>query len=312
MIRLVTIIFCASIQAVFAQQPIIAIENKNTTIPLLSQEEISRMEFPAEGLMVLNKSTNCINYYLNNTWFQQCGSCLPETFPYSIDSITQKSNTLLIYFQKSQTDTLWFELPNSNLRIEAIQNPQTIRIPLNADSISITTYVSNKCYSKQREAKTSIRINRIVNTPPQKLKLEGKEIQVRNLGGLTWMCEDWTTNPNAKTASDRLVMLQANSCPAGWRLPSKKDWESLMNFYQISQAEIFEKPTAENVSIGLSKYGAYSIEEKRIIGEGDMGSYWVNDKAGNGNQFLINVTNNGYMFVNEKKEKAKLNLRCVQ
>lgn len=307
-------LFFFTIQAsyLFSQAPIIQIDNRSMSFPILSSEEIDRMQSPAEGFVVMNKTTNCINYYLNNSWYQLCGSCLPETSPFFIDSVVQKNSIAEVYFRKHKTDILHIICGNQTLSISNESSPIKLKVPFNNDTLAFIAYVSNKCYTLQKSQSFKFPIRRVSSSAPKTINIDDRSITVRNISGTWWMCDDWLKVPANLPPSQRLVSYSENMCPSGWKIPIKKDWQQLMDVFESAPAEILEKPTVDNSSISISLTGAYATEEKRMIGEGSMGSYWVGETDSKGKQYLINITQNGYMFVAENKQKAKLNLRCVK
>ncbi len=158
----------------------------------------------------------------------------------------------------------------------------------------------------------TVRLRKVQVSAPEVAMVEGKRITVRNMNGTIWMCSDWLRVPAGKPVNQRLLTYSDATCPSGWKMPDKKDWTQLMSFYTHRTAEVFDSVSADNLSVSLNKLGAYAVPEKKMIGESAMGSYWVNESAANGNQYLLNVTDYGYMFVSEKKEIARLNLRCIR
>lgn len=283
----------------------------NNSLPILSQEQIDQFAIPAEGYVVLNRTTNCINYYLNNTWFEQCGNCLPHTAPYFIDSIVQRNSFIEIYFRKNENDTLHLQIGNDTYNVFASKSPQKVRIASNTDSIKVVLSVSNKCYRNQQQKVYAIALKKIATAAPYNLPIEGNTIEVRGVNNSIWFCSDWTAS-NLPLAKLPFVSYADKMCPTGWKLPTKNDWENLLMNYGDAFTEVFEKPTAENLSIGLNKLGAYAVEEKKTVGANFMGTYWTSDKTDNGSRYLVNVSANGYMFIAEKQEKVRANLRCIK
>ncbi|MBP7497553.1 MAG: hypothetical protein KA792_07830 [Bacteroidales bacterium] len=45
--------------------------------PSLTQAQIDALS-PYDGMVVHNKTTNCINYYYGSSWFESCGVCTPQ------------------------------------------------------------------------------------------------------------------------------------------------------------------------------------------------------------------------------------------
>lgn len=313
MFRLFTsCIFLLSYSYLIAQSPVIQIDNRSMSFPILSQQEIDRLQPPAEGFVVMNKTSGCLNYYLNNSWFQLCGNCLPETSPYYIDSIVQKNAMVEIYFRKSDADTLHIVSDKQKITVSNEESPALLRLPLNVDSLFFNASVSNKCYSNERLRSYSIAIRRISFSVPKTVSIENKNTIIRNISETWWMCEDWLKAPANASTDQRLISYSDNMCPAGWKIPNRKAWQDLLNVFEGNVSEIFEPAETENASIQLRLLGAYSNDEKKMYSEGSTGNYWVGETDSKGKQYLINITRNGYMFVSENKERARLNLRCVK
>lgn len=283
----------------------------NNALPVLSQEEIDRIAIPAEGYAALNKTTNCINYYLNGIWFEQCGNCLPHTAPYFIDSIIQTSSFAAIYFRKSEKDTLHLQVGKDTYNLFAAKSPHKVRVSPNADSMKVVSTVSNKCYTHQQQQVHTIPLKKMATAAPYNLQIEGKKIEVRGVNNNIWFCSDWIAG-NLPPAKFPLLSYSDKMCPTGWKLPTRNDWENLLKNYGDTFDELFDKPTAENLSIGLNKHGAYAVEEKKTVGANFVGTYWTSDKTDNGSRYLINISANGYMFIAEKTENVRASLRCIK
>lgn len=298
--------------SITGQVTVVQKKEHNNSLTVLSQKQVNEITQPTEGLTVLNSTTGCLNYFLNNRWYQLCGACLPETSPYRIDSMVQNNGIVEIYFKKGVSDTLHITSGTQHIRLTSEASPCNIKVPLNADSMIIQTYASNECYSKQQEASIVLRLKKVSVSKQEKVNIEGKKIGVKILNGITWMCEDWNSSNSRSPVSEQLMNYSDKMCPSGWNIPKKKDWQELLSIFEGNVSEIFENAETESASIQLRLLGAYSNDEKKMYSQGSTGSYWVGETDSKGKQYLINITRNGYMFVSENKEKARLNLRCVK
>ena len=283
----------------------------NSALPILNQKQFDEMSLPSQGFQAFNSTTGCIQYFLNATWHKLCGACLPETSPYTIDSTVQKGRTLFVHFTKNVGDTLHVRLKGTNDDVIGVTSPVSLRLDTGGDTAFFTTSVNNKCYHDQRMAEHRIALKESGIGPVVVMDIEGKPSRVRSGVGLLWMCDDRIAQTKLP-AKDRLITYAEGSCPNGWRVPKVKEWEALLVNYEGDPKEVFLFPGNENGSIGLSQMGAWVVDEKAMIMEGRSGYYWASDKAPNGDQFLINITPNGYMIISGKATKAHMNLRCVK
>jgi hypothetical protein len=195
-------------QSVVGQVVLSPVVNNNVSVPVLTQQEIDKMTQPGEGYVLLNKTTGCINYFINNTWFQQCGNCLPETKNYTIDSVLQKGASLEVYFTKAAEDTLLLKVDQTELTIFSERGPAVFRLLTTADSLMLRSSVSNKCYARQREKVVSVPVRKVQVSAPRQQSIEGKTVTVRAINGTVWMCSDWLPSPTGKPFKSAIVNLQ--------------------------------------------------------------------------------------------------------
>src|SRR5689334_3155871 len=53
----------------------VSFNNKGFLPPRLSTTERDAISNPVNGLQIFNTTTNCIEYYVNGSWYSLCGSC---------------------------------------------------------------------------------------------------------------------------------------------------------------------------------------------------------------------------------------------
>jgi uncharacterized protein (TIGR02145 family) len=280
-------------------------------LPLKTQAEIEALTSPAEGTQLLNSTNGCIQYYHNNHWYQLCGQCLPLTKPYTIDSVIQKINGLYLYFHLGSGDTLAVGIgKNQDVKIFN-SSPAFLNIPTGLDTIEIRTWVQNSCYRFQKLQIIKIKIINTGLSEIKAIKTESGVLYARKLGNTLWLCES-PINKNTTPVSPVLFTYSNATCPHGWSLPTKIDWETLMLLYTENYSECF-LPYEMNVnSIELQKTGIYQISEKKLLYENQIGSYWVRDEVHTKQKTAINITDFGYKFVSTDAKEAALNFRCVR
>ncbi|MEI6765644.1 MAG: PKD domain-containing protein [Bacteroidota bacterium] len=59
----------------------ISFNNKGLLIPRMSDTERNAIINPANGLIIFNTTTGCLNYYNTGNWYQWCGTCIPPSAP---------------------------------------------------------------------------------------------------------------------------------------------------------------------------------------------------------------------------------------
>lgn len=103
--------------------------NKGLLIPRMTDGERNAIVNPAEGLMIFNTTTKCINLYKNSGWFELCGNCLtPPATVASSNSPLCAGDTLKLYAQTVPGAIYSWTGPNgfsSALQNPVIPNAQT-------------------------------------------------------------------------------------------------------------------------------------------------------------------------------------------
>jgi uncharacterized protein (TIGR02145 family) len=114
-------------------------------------------------------------------------------------------------------------------------------------------------------------------------------------------------------------------CPAGWHLPSDKEWLALANSLggvylaggKLKSKEIWVPPnTGATNETGFSAMpGGFRDLDGSIVVAGTVGYYWSSDefKWGNGSNWLLGndgpgLRNNEYGY----DKKSGLNIRCIK
>lgn len=277
-------------------QPIV-VENKGySSFPLLSQEEIDKL-LPSNGQIVFNRTTGSINYWYNNNWFAVKGTCIPEPQIPKIDSITVENAIGHLYLTNSHDSLkLW-----SNKKWFYSNNQQLdFRVEPNNSEQNVLVSARNSCGNKDSVIMFTIKPFNITDVSAE--KMNGTSVKVRKINTIVWMTEDYFSE-------SQTMVNDKCDCPDGWELPSKEVWTSLLKNYSLDYSEMFMTPTSSNLSIGLGKKGV--LHSKGEIGRETTGYYWV-DNGGKGKRMLLLVSENGYMFVEDKTNGLRMSLRCIK
>lgn len=296
-------------------QPVISGDDR---LHILNQEAIDALAAPAEGFWVFNSSTGCINYYLNHRWHELCGTCLPR--PGRVEkllvkrsdnhyilypTVTGKAEKILLRIEK-ETQEKSFQTGDS-LIISAIQTYPS-------DSFNIKLSISTDCgegrpYEIRLKNYFTLRFG-----PVQTDSVTG--LRFRTVGSLQWLVDDYQPSqdfqrPHPERPDVVLLKKIDNPCPKGWRLPSPEDWETLLSPFGHNLKPLFEPASDQNLGLGLSLNNMYSVEEKKIIGEGVAGLYHTSERSRAGATFA-SPRPSGYLIVSEKAEKVGAGVRCVR
>jgi len=279
-------------------------------IPFRTQSQIDSIQMVAEGYMVFNTTTGCLNYYFGKKWYEICGTCIPKPqFP-KIDSIVTTQSKILIYYQHHKMDSLVAILQNK--KYSSTKSPLTLFIQTQiANSAPILLQAYNPCGMKDTTIQVNITSMQSLS-PILTEEIDGKKIRYRKYGNCKWMVDDFPSEKPIVSKSPQWVSMENNKnpCPKGWLVPTEKDWLKLLEFFEGNYAALFETPTDENITLGLKKSGIYLIQEKNIVGSGTA-SYWVGERKGNKHK-LINLTDNGHLVPEEDPKLFLLPLRCIQ
>ncbi len=279
-------------------------------IPMKTQSQIDEMQVVAQGYMVFNTTTGCLNYYFGKNWYQLCGECIPQPKIPSITKIEEKASKLLVHFNPIKMDSIIayvgkyqyvsYQSPLAIYLREKIENP----VPIQLRVFTICGYI---------DTTLTVNLNYTTSVSPVLIEeIDGKKIRYRKYGNCKWMVDDWQLDKPIAMNSPYWISMEntKNPCPKGWLVPTENDWKTLLEHFDGNYMALFEKPTDQNLSLGLNKRGIYGTQEKKLIIE-NISSYYVGDKN-NKKQKLINLSENGYIIPEEDPKLFMLPLRCIQ
>ncbi|MEI6765361.1 MAG: hypothetical protein WCM76_06940 [Bacteroidota bacterium] len=130
--------------------------SQGALLPRMSEAQRNAINSPADGLIIFNTTTGCMNYYHNNIWYQWCGTCIPPSAPIAGNNSPVCSGDT-IKLTASFIPNVTYNWTGPNGFSSALQNP---KIPnsstANTGTYSVTASISG-CTSTA--GTTSITVN---------------------------------------------------------------------------------------------------------------------------------------------------------
>ncbi len=118
-------------------------------LPVMTTEERNALQDPPAGMQIYNTTTNCINYFTGNLWFESCGICTP------MPSQAYAGNDTIIYggdttfFLEADTPVsgagLWSVLSGENGSFADPSDPATLFTGLSNSDYTLQWAVSTIC-----------------------------------------------------------------------------------------------------------------------------------------------------------------------
>lgn len=124
----------------------IASSNKGVLFPRLTETERNNIFSPAEGLMIFNTTSKCVNIYKNNAWFEFCGTCVPPSVPIlNSNGPLCEGDTLYLNATSSPGATYSWSGPDGFL--SGLQNPAIPSVTLASSGTYSVTADNGLCSS---------------------------------------------------------------------------------------------------------------------------------------------------------------------
>ena len=162
----------------------------------------------------------------------------------------------------------------------------------------------------------------------------GKTYQTARINGKTWMIQnlDIEIDPSAYynrkdwfgPKYGRLYGWEAikysNLCPAGWRLPSKNDWEELISFYRLGVDKKIDFTSERNSSwknmeeeFNLSLGGWFDYYEYKFYDNENLGLFWASEDLDKDHAYCYCFDPENVSIYQTKKNKAfGMSVRCIK
>lgn len=213
------------------------------------------------------------------------------------------------------------------LSIDIYPKPDTVQLSINGSSLlnipNQSTSKSKFSYQDQYENLTDVKLKKDAenlltlrfnygSATHEMLYMtdsrDGKVYRIIKAEGKLWMAENlafdpghdsWIYENNASYGAKygRLYTWEAavKACPPGWRLPTRKEWQTLAESFggeSISEKEVSLTDYDALTDKGSSGFdallsGEYNSQEQKFYLVGLMGFYWTNDDVGLGEKTIV-------------------------
>jgi len=261
--------------------------NKGLLPPRMTTEDRDAIENPATGLQIFNTSTNCLNYRVENSWFEVCGDCITNcpfvcgtstvTFTYNSSSVT--------YGTVTSNGKCWMD---RNLGATAVATSSThvasygdlFQWGRSDDGHQVRS--PNPCFSSTQSSSPT----------PGSCFIIGHSNWYNGLGTNTlWQGVSGINNP----------------CPSGWRVPTEAEW----NAERISWTFGNNAVGAFASLLKLTLAGGRFSSNGNTFNEGIAGNYWSSSVDGS-NSRLLNFTSDNASIIGITQRANGNSVRCIK
>lgn len=230
-----------------------------------------------DGTVVKGQEDSCLYYLHAGTWFRLCGECQPSPAPIEIDSISVGAGDLWVSWrgkalEEGEEIEVWI-FPDS---VKWIGTSPSFYFSLRGGGwYQVQLRRRGRCGVSPWTRKDSIWVT-YKRCPP--LPLEGKLIELFAAGSTCWATQDWEGPPalavsrqkdGTRYYSNRQLQVLQNATPSGWRLPTLKECEALLQVISLVPERLKK--------FAPSQKGAYAPSEKRWVGMGESSVYLISD-----------------------------------
>lgn len=256
--------------------------------PVMSEEALKNLPPQQNGFTVLNSTTGCLNYFFNQNRYAVCGNCIPKFAMPLIASGKSVNNGAEVTMSDSGSYRLLL-MPDSiltdfNGKKVFIPKPETASTAVKHE---VWVWHANETCPQPLIAKSSIQFTGAAAPTTIRDKRTGTVYNVLSVGKQLWLSEalsspfkdeqlsvningaayyNWNTlnaDTFQKTKTDKKPLPQ--TCPVGFKIPSSKDVEELMQF--AAEAKFNEKaaPSKNNYVVGMPGKQTEPTDAKKIF-----------------------------------------------
>lgn len=289
--------------------------SNSSSIQSKTQKEIDEIRSPAEGVIFLNSTSKCFNYYVAGSWYELCGNCLPRASAPIIDSIHYSLNAAIVFLRKPSTAE-YYALLNGKEKLSSASNPLLIQNIGSEKTTELKLYAKNTCGLSDPitiELKNSILFkefdNKITDTRSSRTY---SYVQISNL---YWLCDDLVfSGDKNNTLTKNEISYQnytvaSTACPTGWRLPTKPEVEHLATCFSTIDSSFYKQ--VEFSKLNFAYNGVIDPSNKQVYGKGSNHYLWTSTSSKADQSYFLNVGSAGFVIM-ETNKSALMNVRCVK
>jgi uncharacterized protein (TIGR02145 family) len=303
----------------------------NTVLETFSNQGRDSLQNVSEGRMILNSSSNCINYYSAGRWFSLCGACLPEIPMVDVDSVLFKYGRLSLYFNDKKAkdqnvERFQIKIPSLNWIFITDHSPFTTEIALDTTLISIWLSGMGECGTGTAEKIDSVLVYSEHPCRGETNVLDPRDnrsYELVELGNQCWIKGYLKFIPTTrmgylnKTEAvfyewEDFTIQQNNLCPAGYHIPQKKEADILAdvldNTYNQYTVEQSYDHRLEELKVEF--IGGYDVK-KDLFFTGTSDFFWVQDSKDKQEAYLGLINAKGFVIASAPK-KSYMPVRCIK
>ncbi|MCX6273322.1 MAG: fibrobacter succinogenes major paralogous domain-containing protein [Bacteroidetes bacterium] len=132
---------------------------KESGILRLTYEEIQAMVNPAEGLVIYNLTTGCLNVRRNDNWYALCGECYPQPTASLVAWVNDVKNDTVVLLQANTpqfgTGT-WSVYEGEDGTFSGIHDPNAVFTGKLGQNYSLVWTISNTCGSSSYQIQVKL------------------------------------------------------------------------------------------------------------------------------------------------------------
>lgn len=307
------------------------VDDKMLNLESFTNLEIDSMQNVQEGRMILNSTTQCINYFSQGRWFALCGNCLPETPMVKIDSAIFNKGRLVVYFDDksagiSQVDQFQINILPFNWSFITKSSPLVLDIKLDSTYTNVSINGIGKCGLGPESSLDSLLLFTAHPCMGQTLITDlrdNKTYSLIELGNQCWMSGYLKYIPEGKSGyikENKAVYYTWNNfsetengyCPAGFHIPTKLEADYLLeivdNPYNFLSGE--QAYQEHLLDFGVEFIGGFDSKKSSYF-NGVSDFFWTQGLMSNQDAYVGLINQKGSMLVSAPR-KSFMPIRCIK
>lgn len=301
------------------------------TLELFSDLERDNLKDVAEGHIILNTSTNCINYFSKGKWYSLCGGCLPPTPEVKVDSFMFKAGQLFVFFNEEQAisnKVKYFNLTIQPMGWEFTTEHSPFKRALEVDSVYATILLSavGECGEGTKQPFDSILLYTYHPCEGKSGIVDSRDntyYELVEIAGECWIkgyLKFIPSNGNEYINKNDLIYYNGSSifstssnfCPSGFHIPSLDEANNLADriddpYNQYTVTESYDKRLKD---FGVEFKGVFDMKKNNFF-NGSSDFFWVKELKDKQECFLGLLTSKA-MMVSGAPKNSYVPIRCIK